>query len=117
MLPHMAINGTTICLVVCMHIATLHMSQLERNHLIFCLDWIAKHQQKPHSSTSHQQISNVTDYQEELMLALSSARHTAVASIQQAQQCYKKHYDWSAKSLQACVGDWVLVRRRIWEIS
>jgi len=44
------------------------------------------------------------------MLALSSPRYTVVASIQQAQQHHKKHYDWCAKSLQARVGDWVLVR-------
>ena len=52
----------------------------------------------------------MTDYREELTLALSFARRTATSSIQQAQRRYKKQYDRNARPLQARVGDWVLVR-------
>ena len=46
---------------------------------------------------------------EELTIALSSVRRIAVASIQQAQCCYKKHYDCNAKSMRVKIGDWVVV--------
>ena len=59
---------------------------------------------------SQLQMCDVTDYREELTLALSSARHAAVTSVQQAQRRYKKQYDWNAKPLLTHVGDWVLVR-------
>jgi len=42
---------------------------------------------------SHLQISDATDYIEELTLALSSARCRAVSSIHHAQCCYKRQYD------------------------
>ena len=59
---------------------------------------------------SQLQISDVTDYREELTLALSTARNTAAASIQQAQRRYKKQYDKDNKPLHVRISDWVLIR-------
>ena len=59
---------------------------------------------------SQLQITDVTDYREELTMALSTARNTAVASIQKAQHRYKQQYDKDVKPLQVRLGDWVLVR-------
>ena len=58
---------------------------------------------------SQLQMSDITDYQEELTLAPSTAKNTAAASMQQAQRCYKKQYDKDHKSLHVKIGDWVLI--------
>ena len=57
-----------------------------------------------------QQLTDVTDYREELTLSLASARELAAASIRKAQQRYKSGYDKKVtKGLKFQVGDWVLV--------
>ena len=53
---------------------------------------------------------DLTDYREEMILALSSARNLAVRNIQQAQKRYKDYYDRKATKNHFRVGDWVLVR-------
>ena len=56
--------------------------------------------------------ADVNDYREELMLSLSSAREIAAASIQKAQERYKKSYDQNINcgDTPFRVGEWVLVR-------
>ena len=53
---------------------------------------------------------DVSDYREELMISLASARELAAASIQRSQKRYKANYDRSASDKHYRVGDWVLVR-------
>ena len=50
-----------------------------------------------------------TDYRQELMVSLHSARTLATQSIQEAQRQYKKHYDKHLIPVDYQVGDWVLV--------
>ena len=51
----------------------------------------------------------VNDYQEEMMLSLSSARQLASATLQETQKRYKRTYDRCARPGQYCVGDWIMV--------
>ena len=52
------------------------------------------------------QVTDVSNYREELVLSLSAARHSAAKCIQQAQKRYKKYYDWKATPRPYQVGDW-----------
>ena len=52
----------------------------------------------------------IEDYREELVLTLSTARETALESIQKAQRRYKNGYDRRADGYSYRVGDWVLIR-------
>lgn len=52
----------------------------------------------------------VSDYREELVCTLSSARELAAEAVKKAQARYKKYYDRATKPLKHCVGDWVLIR-------
>ena len=54
--------------------------------------------------------SNVEDYREKVILALSSAHQLAVQSVQKAQKHYKKLYDRNAKQVDCRVGDWIFIR-------
>ena len=54
--------------------------------------------------------TDVSDYREELMTSLTSAREIAAKTIQRAQVRYKKQYDRKAKQPNLKLGDWVLVR-------
>ena len=54
--------------------------------------------------------TDVSDYREELMLSLSSARELAATSIQTAQARYKRQYDRNAREANLRLGDWVLIR-------
>ena len=54
--------------------------------------------------------TDISDYQEELMLSLSAARDLAAKSIRQAQLKYKTQYDRKATQHKYRIGDWVLVR-------
>ena len=51
-----------------------------------------------------------SDYREELMLSLSSARQLTASCIQKAQGKYKKQYDRKARKSTLRLGDWILVR-------
>ena len=53
---------------------------------------------------------DVSDYREELVLSLSSARTLAASSIKEAQCRYKAQYDKKTHPVNHRVGDWVLVR-------
>ena len=55
-------------------------------------------------------ITEISDYREELILSLSSARELAVSSIKAAQQRYKQQYDRKSRSVTFKLGHWVLVR-------
>ena len=52
----------------------------------------------------------VSDYREELMLSLSSARQLACENIRKVQQRYKRYYDRKTTPVHLRVGQWVLVR-------
>ena len=53
---------------------------------------------------------DIEEYQQELMISLSSARSLAVTSIQEAQKHYKNQYDRGAKVADYRMGDWVFVK-------
>ena len=53
---------------------------------------------------------DVTDYKQELILSLSSARELAVTNIKKGQQRNKERYDQRVHTKKLKVGDWVLVR-------
>ena len=50
-----------------------------------------------------------SDYQEELMCTLSTARQAAVESIRRAQKRYKVQYDCKVIVREYRLGDWILI--------
>ena len=54
--------------------------------------------------------TDVSDYREQLGLALSSARDSAASSIRKAQKQYKTQFDRKSSGRKYSDGDWVLVR-------
>ena len=54
--------------------------------------------------------TDISDYQEELMLSLSAARDLAAKSIRRTQRKYKTQYDRKATQHKYRIGDWDLVR-------
>ena len=52
----------------------------------------------------------VSDYREQLVLSLSTAREMAAESIRRAQAKYKRVYDRGTRTADFQVGDWVLVK-------
>ena len=54
--------------------------------------------------------TDVTDYRQELMMSLTSARTLAIQNIQNAQERYKNQYDKKADPVEFKVGEWVMVR-------
>ena len=55
-------------------------------------------------------LSDISDYREQVTTALSTARSTAVKNIQRAQKRYKLQYDCKAKTINYKLGEWILVR-------
>ena len=53
-------------------------------------------------------VTNVSDYREQMMLSLSTARNLAMKTNREAQR-YKLQHDKAAKTSKFKVGDWVLV--------
>ena len=53
--------------------------------------------------------ADLSDYREELVLSLSSAREHAVSSLKEAQKRYKKQYDKKARTVPLRCGDWTLI--------
>ena len=53
--------------------------------------------------------TDVSDYQQELILSLATARKLTAESIQKVQHRYKTQYDKKAKNTDYCVSDWVMV--------
>jgi len=51
-----------------------------------------------------------SDYREELIKVLSSARQCTAEAIQKAQVRYKTQYDKSTKAVQYKVGEWILIK-------
>ena len=60
--------------------------------------------------SSSPKSTEVSDYREELMWSLSSARSLAAKSIQQAQVKYKAQYDKKFKGHSFKAGEWILIR-------
>ena len=60
--------------------------------------------------TENLEPTDVTDYREQLMLSLKSARESAITSMQEAQGCYKAQYDKRSKPADYKLGDWVMIR-------
>ena len=56
------------------------------------------------------EATEVSDYREEVILSLSTARKLAAESIRAAQSRYKGSYDRSSRKADYQLGDWVLVR-------
>ena len=56
------------------------------------------------------QATDLTDYREELMMSLTTARSLATSHIRRAQKKYKYQYDRRARTTECQVGDWVLIR-------
>ena len=59
--------------------------------------------------TKQLNATDITDYLEELVLNLSSARALAAKSILKAQQNQKDQYDRHTNSSKLKVGDWILI--------
>ena len=55
------------------------------------------------------ECTDLTDYREELVLSLSTARELATKSIKATQTHHKKQYDKRAKVVDMRVGDWTFV--------
>ena len=53
--------------------------------------------------------TDISDYRQELMLSLTSARELAASCIQKAQSRYKAQYDKNLSPAEYHIGDWVLV--------
>ena len=53
--------------------------------------------------------TDVSDYRQELILSVATARKLAAESIQKAQHWYKTQYDKKARTTDYRVGDWVMV--------
>ena len=56
------------------------------------------------------ELADVTEYREELVLFLSSARELAAANIEISQKAYKRQYDKHTAPTNFKVGDLVLVK-------
>jgi len=56
------------------------------------------------------EYTDISDYQEELVLSLLSARELAASNIKTAQSRYKRHFDKNAVPSKYQVGDFVLIR-------
>ncbi len=54
--------------------------------------------------------AEVTDYRQELVVMLSSARKLAAETIKEAQSKYKRHYDRKSRPTTYKLGEWVLIR-------
>ena len=54
-------------------------------------------------------ITNLSDYREEMVMALSTARALALKASQKSQQHYKQQHDKKATTSKFNVGEWVLV--------
>ena len=54
------------------------------------------------------EVTKVSDYREEKVLSLSTARKMTVESIQKAK--YKRIYDRDTRPVHSNIGDWVLVK-------
>ena len=57
-----------------------------------------------------QGYTDISEYREEVVLSLASARELAAATIEKAQQHYKHQYDHHATAVNYRVGDLVLVK-------
>ena len=53
--------------------------------------------------------AEITDYREELILSLASARQLANETIQEAQRKYKAQFDRKVKPDRFRAGEWVLI--------
>ena len=56
------------------------------------------------------EATDVSDYREQVILSLSTARQLAAVSIRTAQEKYKEVYDRSSRVADYKLGDWVLVK-------
>ena len=54
-------------------------------------------------------LTDVSDYREELVLTLSNARNIAMKTNLESQRRYKEQYDKTAATPKFRIGDWVLV--------
>ena len=54
--------------------------------------------------------ADITDYRQEMILALSNARKLAADSIQEAQKRYKRNYDHTSRTTTYQLGEWILIR-------
>ena len=60
--------------------------------------------------TSPTEPADLEEYQEELILSLSSARELAASNIRAAQKQYKEQCDKKARTVDYQLEDWVLVQ-------
>ena len=90
---------------------TPHDSTSEKpSFLLFGWDCRSPTEAAPLPVDESVQYTTVTDYREELVHSLSSARQLALENIREAQRRYKAQYDRNADDYQYRVGDWVLIR-------
>ena len=89
---------------------TPHTSTGEKpSFLLFGLDCRTLTEAAYLPATTEVVPTDVSDYREELMLSLSSARQLAAGCLQRAQARYKRSYDQKTRGTTLRVGDWVLI--------
>ena len=88
---------------------TAHESTLEKpSFLLFGVD-LRSPTEAALLPTRDLEGADLSDYREELVLSLSSAREHAVSSLKEAQKRYKKQYDKKARTVPLRCGDWTLI--------
>ena len=88
---------------------TPHSSTGEKpSYLLFGFDCRSPTESAP-SPAKSLGVTDVSDYREQMVLSLSTARSLAMKANREAQQRYKLQYDKTAKLTKFRIGDWVLI--------
>ena len=105
-------SGTDISMEFHGLTGTPRMMQHLRSLLFSCLEWIVVNQSRQRICQTPTNALIVSDYREELVKVLSSARQCAAECIQNAQRKYKTQYGKRTKTSpnQYKIGDWVLIK-------
>ena len=98
MQPGLGNSGTVSCLGCSGHTVILHTRQWGKslNFLLFGVDCRSP-TEAAYLPVGNMYATTMANYQEELMVSLSSAHNLAQKTIQQIQAKYKQNYDCSAR--------------------
>ena len=108
--PSMELGGTSISMELCGLIATLHIRSSTKekpSYLLFSMDCCSPTEAAllPPKSLRATEIS---DYREELVTTIPSARALTLKFNWKSQQQYKHQHDKKATTPKLCIGDWFL---------
>ena len=103
-------NGISFYQVLYGRTETPHEATGEKpSFLLFGIDCRTPSEAALLPPTHSEPIKEFTDYRQELVVSLSSARAEATKSIREAQRRYKKQYDKKQYQVELKIGDWALV--------